>query len=287
MDGFSLFLHTIPFNLYAILTIIFLLFVILNDFDFAAMKRYEEEFLKTGREKTVEGETIEAGGRGKVADLAVPILVLIVLCVGAMLYTGGILEGKGVVEAFSGCDSALSLVLGSFFTLVFIFAFYLARRVLSFKDFCGTFASGIRAMIPAVMILCLAWTLSGICGEEYLNIGGYVSSVVGASPLVGALLPALLFLVAAGLSFSTGTSWGTFGILIPIAFAVVGAEDLNGLTIATSAILAGAVCGDHMSPISDTTILASAGAQCDHINHVSSSSVRKVSLLLPATSTTV
>ena len=269
VDGFSLFLHTIPFNLYAILTIIFLLFVILNDFDFAAMKRYEEEFLKTGREKTVEGETIEAGGRGKVADLAVPILVLIVLCVGAMLYTGGILEDKGVVEAFSGCDSALSLVLGSFFTLVFIFAFYLARRVLSFKDFCGTFASGIRAMIPAVMILCLAWTLSGICGEEYLNIGGYVSSVVGASPLVGALLPALLFLVAAGLSFSTGTSWGTFGILIPIAFAVVGAEDLNGLTIATSAILAGAVCGDHMSPISDTTILASAGAQCDHINHVS------------------
>lgn len=269
IDGFSLFLHTIPFNLYAILTIVFVLFLTFKDLDFAAMKRHEEQFLKTGQEKRAEGESIEAGGNGRVIDLAAPILALIVFCVGGMLYTGGAFEGKSLAEAFSGCDSALSLVIGSFFTLAFIFVFYLTRRVITFQEFCGTFSAGIRAMIPAVMILCLAWTLSGICGEEYLNLGGYVSEAVGGSPLVAAALPAVMFAVAAGLSFSTGTSWGTFGILIPIALAVVGAEDLNSLTIATSAILAGAVCGDHVSPISDTTILASAGAQCDHISHVS------------------
>ena len=179
------------------------------------------------------------------------------------------MEGVGIVEAFANCDSALSLVLGSFFTLVFIFIFYLVRKVIRFNEFCESFTIGIKAMIPAIMILCLAWTLSGICSADYLNIGGYVGSVVGGSALVGALMPAIMFLVACGLAFSTGTSWGTFGILIPIAFAVVGAENMNALTISTSAILAGAVCGDHVSPISDTTILASAGAQCDHINHVS------------------
>lgn len=179
------------------------------------------------------------------------------------------MEGVGIVEAFANCDSALSLVLGSFFTLVFIFIFYLVRKVIHFNEFCESFTIGIKAMIPAIMILCLAWTLSGICSADYLNIGGYVGSVVGGSALVGALMPAIMFLVACGLAFSTGTSWGTFGILIPIAFAVVGAENMNALTISTSAILAGAVCGDHVSPISDTTILASAGAQCDHINHVS------------------
>lgn len=269
VDGFSLFLHTIPFNLYALLTICFMLFLVAGDFDFAAMKRYEEQVKKIGKETTVEAEAMEISGNGKVIDLILPILVLIAFCVSGMLYTGGILDGVGLVEAFANCDSALSLVLGSFFTLVFIFVFYMIRRVIRFNEFCESFTIGVKAMIPAIMILCLAWTLSGICSADYLNIGGYVKEVVGGNALVGSLMPALMFVIAAGLAFSTGTSWGTFGILLPIAFAVVGAENMNGLTIVTASILAGAVCGDHVSPISDTTILASAGAQCHHINHVS------------------
>ena len=269
VDGFSLFLHTIPFNLYALLTICFMLFLVAGDFDFAAMKRYEEQVKKTGKETTVEAEAMEISGNGTVIDLILPILVLIAFCVSGMLYTGGILDGVGLVEAFANCDSALSLVLGSFFTLVFIFVFYMIRRVIRFNEFCESFTIGVKAMIPAIMILCLAWTLSGICSADYLNIGGYVKEVVGGNALVGSLMPALMFVIAAGLAFSTGTSWGTFGILLPIAFAVVGAENMNGLTIVTASILAGAVCGDHVSPISDTTILASAGAQCHHINHVS------------------
>lgn len=269
VDGFSLFLHTIPFNLYALLTICFMLFLVAGDFDFAAMKRYEEQVKKTGKETTVEAEAMEISGNGTVIDLILPILVLIAFCVSGMLHTGGILDGVGLVEAFANCDSALSLVLGSFFTLVFIFVFYVIRRVIRFNEFCESFTIGVKAMIPAIMILCLAWTLSGICSADYLNIGGYVKEVVGGNALVGSLMPALMFVIAAGLAFSTGTSWGTFGILLPIAFAVVGAENMNGLTIVTASILAGAVCGDHVSPISDTTILASAGAQCHHINHVS------------------
>lgn len=269
VDGFSLFLHTIPFNLYALLTICFMIFLVAGDFDFAAMKRYEEQVKKTGNETTVEAEAMEISGNGKVIDLILPIVVLIAFCVSGMLYTGGILDGVGLVEAFANCDSALSLVLGSFFTLVFIFVFYMIRRVIRFNEFCESFTIGVKAMIPAIMILCLAWTLSGICSADYLNIGGYVKAVVGGNALVGSLMPALMFVIAAGLAFSTGTSWGTFGILLPIAFAVVGAENMNGLTIVTASILAGAVCGDHVSPISDTTILASAGAQCHHINHVS------------------
>lgn len=269
VDGFGLFLKTIPFNLYALLTIAFMLFMILGDIDFGAMKNYEEKVAKDGHEKTVEGEQTVIGGNGKVIDLVLPIAVLIVFCISGMLYTGGILDGVGIIDAFADCDSSLSLVLGSFFTLVFIFIFYMVRRVIRFGEFCECLTVGIKAMTPAIMILSLAWTLSGICNADYLNIGGYVSSVVGGSALVGTLMPAIMFLVAIGLAFSTGTSWGTFGILIPIAFAVVGAENINTLSIVTAAILAGAVCGDHISPISDTTILASAGAQCDHINHVS------------------
>lgn len=269
VDGFSLFLQTIPFNLYALLTITFMLFIIIADFDFSAMKKYNEQVEKTGYEKTIEGETQVIAGTGKVIDLVLPIIVLIVFCISGMVYTGGILDGANIVDAFANCNSSLSLVLGSFFTLVFIFIFYMVRRVIYFNEFCECLTVGIKAMIPAIMILSLAWTLSGICSSDFLDIGGYVSSVVGGSSLVGSLLPAIMFVVAVGLAFSTGTSWGTFGILIPIAFAVLGAENMNALSITVAAILAGAVCGDHISPISDTTILASAGAQCDHIAHVS------------------
>lgn len=269
IDGFSLFLRTIPFNLYALLTLVFMAFLIVTQIDFAAMKSYDERVERHGEETMDADSPLMEGGRGKVVDLLLPILILIVFCISGMLYTGGILDGVGVVEAFAGCDAARSLALGSFFALVFTFAQYMLRRVLSFTEFCDCFSVGIKAMIPAIMILCLAWSLSGICNEDYLNIGGYVSALVGGSAAVLAFLPCILFAVAVGLAFSTGTSWGTFGILIPIAMAVVGTEDINMLAISVSSILAGAVCGDHISPISDTTILASAGAQCKHLNHVS------------------
>ena len=269
VDGFNLFLRTIPFNLYAILTIIFMLFITIKGIDFAAMKKYEQKVIKDGKEETTSDDSMTISGKGKVIDLVLPIVVLIVLCVAGMLYTGGILDGVGVIDAFADCDAPLALVLGSFFTLVFIFVFYMIRRVITFKDFCASFVDGFKAMTPAILILCLAWTLSGVCGEDYLYIGGFVSEVVGGNAVIGMLLPCVFFLVALGLAFATGTSWGTFGILIPIALPVIGTGDINVLAFAVAAILAGAVCGDHISPISDTTILASAGAQCNHINHVS------------------
>jgi Na+/H+ antiporter NhaC len=185
-----------------------------------------------------------------------------------MLYTGGIHEGKSIADAFADCDSSKSLVLGSFIAFVFTGLLYLPRKVISFNAFCDSFGWGFKAMTPAIFILCLAWTLSGICSDKYLNLGGFVGGIVSANAALIMLLPPIFFLVAIGLAFATGTSWGTFGILIPIAVAVVGA-DPQMLTICVAAILSGAVGGDHASPISDTTILASAGAQCDHLDHVS------------------
>lgn len=269
VDGFQLFLRTIPFNFYALLTLAFLAFLIIADFDFSAMKRYEERLKATGAHDGVQGEDIAVLGNGRVYDLLLPIGVLIGTCILAMLYTGGILEGKSVVDAFAQCDASTSLVLGSFTTLIFVLLLYLPRKILSFEQFCQSFIEGFRAMAPALMILTLAWTLSGICGADYLNIGGYVKTLVEGGTGILALMPAVFFLVALGLAFATGTSWGTFGILIPIAFAIFGDSTTDLLVLTTAASLSGAVCGDHVSPISDTTILASAGGQCNHIDHVS------------------
>ncbi|NCB28563.1 MAG: Na+/H+ antiporter NhaC family protein [Clostridia bacterium] len=270
VDGFSLFLQTIPFNLYALLTLAFLAYLIISDFDFGAMKRYEERVKASGKIDAAEGaEEIPIYGNGRVFDLVLPIFVLIGTCIAAMLYTGGILEGVGVVDAFANCDSSTSLVLGSFFTLIFTFLLYLPRKILTFQQFCESFIEGFRAMAPAIMILSLAWTLSGVCSTDYLNIGGYVKTLVESGTSVLAFMPAVFFLVALGLAFATGTSWGTFGILIPIAFAIFGDNATNMLVLTVAASLSGAVCGDHVSPISDTTILASAGGQCNHIDHVS------------------
>ena len=269
IDGFSLFLRTIPFNLYAILTIIFMVILIGKNFDYSAMAKYHADLVGK-KEETADGdEEIKIIGNGKVIDLILPIIVLIVLCISAMLYTGGILDGVGVAAAFADCDSSLSLVLGSFFTLVFIFFFYLLRKIITFGQFCESFVQGFKAMTPAIMILSLAWTLSGICSSDYLALGNFVGDVVSGNAVIGVLLPALFFAVAIGLSFSTGTSWGTFGIMIPIVTAVINTNNVSLLALNVAAVLAGAVCGDHISPISDTTILASAGAQCNHINHVS------------------
>lgn len=269
IDGFALFLQTIPVNLYAWFTILFMLFLIITGKDFATMAALER---RSGGKVVIPDEYKEDDGmgvvgNGKILDLLLPLIVLIGGCIFGMLYTGGILEGASVATAFAECDSARGLVIGSFIALVFIFVLYVPRGVLRFNKFCECFNQGFRAMTPAIFILCLAWSLSGVCGEDYLNIGGYVGGIVSNNATVGMFMPAIFFIVALGLGFATGTSWGTFGILIPIALAVV-PNDPQLLVITVAAVLAGAVGGDHVSPISDTTILASAGAQCSHIDHV-------------------
>ncbi|NBH78939.1 Na+/H+ antiporter NhaC family protein [Clostridiaceae bacterium] len=267
IDGFNLFLRTIPFNLYALLTLGFIVWLMVWDKDIFAMKEYQKKL--GAKSDSLNTETHVVGGMGKVKDLIVPILFLIVSCIAAMMYTGGILESGNIVDAFANCDSSASLVLGSFFTLVFTFIMYVPRGILNFGQFCESFTEGFKAMVPAIMILCLAWTLSGVCSADYLNIGGYVDSVVRGNAMIIRLMPAIFFLISLGLAFATGTSWGTFGILIPIAVIVFQNQLCELLVVTVAACLAGAVCGDHISPISDTTILASAGAQCNHIDHVS------------------
>lgn len=276
IDGFSLFLQTIPFNLYAWLTILFMLFIIWTARDFAAMgesiRANSKKFVIPKEYADAEQKSADMElGHGKIIDLILPLLVLIAACVYVygMLYTGGIHEGKTIAEAFANCDSAKSLVLGSFIAFVFTGFLYLPRRIITFNAFCDSFGWGFKAMTPAIFILCLAWTLSGICSKDYLNLGGFVGAIVSAHASIIMFLPPIFFLVAAGLAFATGTSWGTFGILIPIAIAVLGMNDPSMLVVCVAAVLSGAVCGDHASPISDTTILASAGAQCHHIDHVS------------------
>lgn len=274
IDGFSLFLQTIPFNLYAWLTILFMLFIIWTGRDFAAMgesiRENSKKFVIPKEYADAEQKSADMElGHGKILDLILPLIVLIAACVYGMLYTGGIHEGKTIAEAFANCDSAKSLVLGSFIAFVFTGFLYLPRRIISFNAFCDSFGWGFKAMTPAIFILCLAWTLSGICSKDYLNLGGFVGAIVSTHASIIMFLPPIFFLVASGLAFATGTSWGTFGILIPIAIAVLGMNDPSLLVVCVTAVLSGAVCGDHASPISDTTILASAGAQCHHIDHVS------------------
>ncbi len=265
VDGFTMFLRTIPYNFYAILTILMIIVIMVFNFDFGKMKKHETEHANDKPEEIVS----TSSDKGKVADLVLPIVFLIVSCISFMLYTGGIFEGVGFISAFADCDASLSLALGSFVTIVFTFLLYLPRKVVLFKEFCESLTDGFKAMVPAIMILTLAWSLSGICSEEFLDAGGFVAGVVQSYNISKAILPAVFFLVALGLAFSTGTSWGTFAILIPIISAVFNNVDCTLLVIAISACLAGAVCGDHVSPISDTTILASTGARCNHIDHVS------------------
>lgn len=270
INGFTLFLGTIPFNLYALLTLAFILWVMIADVDFMAMGRYNKRVLASGKIDSTGEESTVICGSGSVKDLIIPILFLIIACISAMIYSGGgihELSFEAISNAFANCSSSKALVLGSFATLVFTFLMYVPRGILRFNQFCESFTAGFKAMVPAIFILTLAWTLSGICSEKYLNLRGFVAGFVNPESAVGLLMPAIFFLIALGLAFATGTSWGTFAILIPIAVTIFGASEM--LTITVSACLAGAVCGDHISPISDTTILASAGAQCHHIDHVS------------------
>ncbi|MGN0701408.1 MAG: Na+/H+ antiporter NhaC family protein, partial [Oscillospiraceae bacterium] len=214
--------------------------------------------------------------KGKVIDLIIPVLTLIAFCVVGMIYSGGFFAGESFMDAFANCDASFGLSLGSIGALIVIIGYFMLRRVLSFTECMDSIAAGFKQMVPAILILTFAWTLKTMTG--LLEAGPFVSGIVKSATALQILLPLILFAVAIGLSFATGTSWGTFGILIPIVTAVFSSELANVaetgvippmVIICISACLAGAVCGDHCSPISDTTIMASTGAQCDHVNHVS------------------
>ena len=264
-DSLSLFIQAIPFNFYALLTIFMMIVAILLKVDFGPMKEKEDQ---AARAQAIEEEADNVNSKGKVIDLVVPVVSLIICCVIGMIYTGGFFEGVSFVDAFSGSDASLGLVLGSFIALVITIIFYIIRRVMNLKDCMECLPEGFKAMVPAILILCFAWTLKAM--TDSLGADVYVATwMEGCAEGLVSLLPAIIFLVACGLAFATGTSWGTFGILIPIVVEAFGSVDHTLMIIAISACMAGAVCGDHCSPISDTTIMASAGAQCEHVSHVS------------------
>lgn len=277
-NGMKTFVEIIPYNLYAILTIVMVIIICVTNINFGPMARFEKNAMETGdvhagSSGDVQNDIsrIKASDKGKVFDLIIPIGALIVSTLAAMIYTGGgFREGTGVAEALGRSDSSLSLVLGSFLALITAFLLFIPRRVLRFKEFMEGIVEGIKSMVPAFTILILAWTIGGICSQDYLNTGGFVGNLVRNSTFPVFILPVIVFLVAAFLGFSTGTSWGTMAILIPIGAAVCTAPNTAGLLYPVlGAILAGAVYGDHISPISDTTILSSTGAGCNHIDHVS------------------
>lgn len=264
-DGLSLFISAIPYNYYALLTIFMMVIAILLKVDFGPMKTAESLAEKAQALETAKGENDK---KGKVIDLVVPIIALIICCVIGMVYTGGFFDGNGFVQAFSESDASLGLVLGSFAALIITLIFYLVRRVLTINECMESIPEGFKAMVPAILILTFAWTLKAM--TDSLGAGEYVAELVkGSAASFMAFLPAIIFIIACLLAFATGTSWGTFGILIPIVVDVFSATDHTLMIISISACMAGAVCGDHCSPISDTTIMASAGAECNHVKHVS------------------
>lgn len=270
INGFAVFIQTIPYNLYALLTLVMLIGITLLRVDFGPMKTHEMNAIK-GDLFTTPGRPYEDNEEevvkenSHVLDLILPVAVLIVSCIVAMIYTGGFFSGTSFVEAFSGCDASVGLVLGGVVTLVFTFIYYMLRDVLSFKEFTECIPEGFKAMIAPILILTMAWTLSGM--TNLLGAKVFVADLVANSAnAMQGFLPMIIFLVAAFLAFATGTSWGTFSILIPIVLGVFPSGQMMVISIASC--LAGAVCGDHCSPISDTTIMASAGGHCEHVNHV-------------------
>ncbi len=273
-DGLSIFVRAIPYNFYALLTIVMMVGMVLMKTEFGSMRVHEVNALKgdiyttAGRPYADAAKDGEANPRGRVIDLVIPIISLVVCCVIGMIYTGGFFEGADFVTAFSQSDASVGLTLGSAFAFVLTVVFYMIRRVLSFRDCMNSLPEGFKAMVPAILILVFAWSLKAM--TDSLGAAAFVEEAMrsAAGGLMN-ILPAIIFLVGCGLAFATGTSWGTFGILIPIVVAVFENSDPELMIISISACMAGAVCGDHCSPISDTTIMASAGAQCDHVNHVS------------------
>ncbi len=272
-NGFELFIRAIPYNFYAILTIVMMVSMVLMKVEFGTMKTHEKNALKGDLYTTDDRPyanmevSMSRSTRGTVFDLVVPVIILIICCVIGMIYTGGFFEGAGFIDAFSNCDASKGLAYGSVFALLITIVLYLVRRVLSFKNCMDSLPEGFKAMVPAILILTMAWSLKGM--TDSLGAAEFVEAIMEsrAEALMN-FLPAIIFLVACLLAFASGTSWGTFGILIPIVVRVFEGVDPTMMIISISACMAGAVCGDHCSPISDTTIMASAGAQSNHINHV-------------------
>ena len=272
-DGLTLFVRAIPYNFYAILTVVMMVSMVLLKVEFGPMAKHEKNadngdlFSMGDRTQNIQ-EDEQGSSKGKVIDLVIPILCLVVCCVIGMIYTGGFFKGKDFITAFSNSDASVGLAIGSFFGLVITILLYVIRRVLPFKNCMDCLVDGFRAMVPAILILTMAWTLKSMTdslgAKEFVAMS--MKSVAGDFI---SLLPAVIFLVACFLAFATGTSWGTFGILIPIVVAVFEGSNYELMIVSISACMAGAVCGDHCSPISDTTIMASAGAECDHVNRVS------------------
>ncbi len=274
-SGIKLFISAIPYNFYALLTVVMMIFLAITGLDFGKMKIHEDnakngDLFTSGQVEAIED--MKANPKGKVIDLILPVVVLVITCVIGMIYSGGFFDAeaegyKSFITAFSNSDASVGLVYGSGIAILFTVVYMLCRRVVGFKDLMTCLPEGLKSMTPAILILGCAWTLKAM--TDSLGAKIFVSNLIeGSAASLQALLPAIIFIIAVGLSFATGTSWGTFGILIPIVLSVFGAD--NPLTIVSiSACMAGAVCGDHCSPISDTTIMASAGAQCDHVNHVS------------------
>ncbi|RKM58787.1 Na+/H+ antiporter NhaC family protein [Butyrivibrio sp. CB08] len=280
-NGLTLFVRAIPYNFYALLTIVMMFGLTAMNFDYGPMKKAEEHILKDPKKYNYgDGEGLlgatdqphpPTSQKGRVIHLVFPIVALIICCVVGMIYTGGFFSGTNFVDAFSGSDASVGLVYGSVVALLLTVIFFMATRVLSFKECMNSIPEGFKSMVPAILVLTFAWTLKSM--TDSLGAATYVAGIfenVAENNAVMSFIPALVFVIATFLAFATGTSWGTFGILIPIVVNVFGANlDNELMIISISACMAGAVCGDHCSPISDTTIMASAGAQCDHIRHVS------------------
>ena len=271
-QGFNLFLRAIPYNYYALLTIVMMVGMIVLKIEFGPMAAYEKNAIEKG--DLFSGSNPYAGAqddapedKGRVLDLVLPVAVLIICCVIGMIYSGGFFDGEGFITAFSNSDASVGLMLGSAFALVFTLIYYLIRRAMSFKEMMGCIPEGFKAMVPAIMILTFAWSLKNM--TDSLGAKFFVRDFVRSSASgLQMILPLIVFVIGCLLAFATGTSWGTFGILIPIVQNVFSMDNPMAI-VCISACMAGAVCGDHCSPISDTTIMASAGAQCDHVNHVS------------------
>lgn len=271
-NGIALFIQCIPYNFYALFTIIFIVLLSLLRADYGLMELHEINAIKgdlyTTSERPYDGfeEEIKEEG-GHLVDMLLPVIVLIITCVIGMIWSGGFFAGTSFVDSFSNSDASVGLAVGSFFGLLFTLIFYMVRRVMSFTEFMECVPKGFEAMIAPILILTFAWSLKAM--TDSLGAATYVAGLIEGS--AGALvnfLPMIIFLIGCGLAFATGTSWGTFGILIPIVVAAFQETDPQLMIISMSACMAGAVCGDHCSPISDTTIMASAGAQCFHLNHV-------------------
>ena len=280
VSGLQLFISAIPWNYYAILTIFTLIILAVFDEDFGPMKVHEDNAKRGDIYTTPERPYADAddesknSANGKVVDLVIPVIVLIISCVSGLLFTGGFFTPDSgtymnVMDAFANCSAASGLMYGSFIVVIFCFIYFLViRRSMSFVQVTDCIAEGFKVMVPAILILTFAWTISGVT-NDLLGAKFFVEEFMKAYAAdLANLLPAVIFLVSVLLAFATGTSWGTFGILIPIVVATFGVDAGTILTIGLGACLAGAVCGDHCSPISDTTILASTGAQCYHLNHV-------------------